>query len=100
MRRGLVAGVLLAPASALMAVTFLLPGIWLARLSLDRAGGGHDTTDNENTGLQQLRHSTRTSRRDGVAVSAGPASRGARERMQDQRRELKLPLSDGAAALN
>jgi putative spermidine/putrescine transport system permease protein len=40
MKRGLVAASLLAPASALMVVTFLLPGLWLARLSLDRAGGG------------------------------------------------------------
>jgi putative spermidine/putrescine transport system permease protein len=40
MKRGLVAASLLAPASALIAVTFLLPGIWLARLSLDRAAGG------------------------------------------------------------
>ena len=31
---------LLAPASALMVVTFVLPGIWLARLSLDRVAGG------------------------------------------------------------
>jgi putative spermidine/putrescine transport system permease protein len=40
MRRGLVPAALLAPASALMILTFVLPGIWLARLSLDRAGGG------------------------------------------------------------
>lgn len=40
MRRGLVPAALLAPASALMVLTFVLPGIWLARLSLDRAGGG------------------------------------------------------------
>ena len=40
MRRGLIPAALLAPASALMILTFVLPGIWLARLSLDRAGGG------------------------------------------------------------
>jgi putative spermidine/putrescine transport system permease protein len=40
MRRGLVPTALLAPGSALMILTFVLPGIWLARLSLDRAGGG------------------------------------------------------------
>jgi putative spermidine/putrescine transport system permease protein len=40
MRRGLAPAALLAPASALMILTFVLPGIWLARLSLDRAGGG------------------------------------------------------------
>jgi putative spermidine/putrescine transport system permease protein len=40
MRRALVPAALLAPASALMILTFVLPGIWLARLSLDRAGGG------------------------------------------------------------
>jgi putative spermidine/putrescine transport system permease protein len=39
-RRGALVALLLAPAGALIAVAFILPLGWLARLSLDRASGG------------------------------------------------------------